>query len=83
MIEVLSKNHPTLFDLLIDIKQNTKLTKTVLDKFIKVGAFQSYCKGLKASKYMNLFMNFYTPKMAKVEKELLIKNYLILKSLNF
>ena len=59
LIEVLSKNHPTLFDLLIDIKQNTKLTKAVLDKFIKVGAFQSYCKGLKASKYMNLFMDLY------------------------
>ena len=60
LVEILSKNHPILFDVLLDIKQNTKLTKAILDKFIKVGAFQSYCKGLKASRYMNLFMDLYS-----------------------
>ena len=60
LLEVLNGNYDTLFDVLMEIKTNTNLTKGVLDKYIKVGCFDRYCKAVKASRYMNLFMDLFS-----------------------
>lgn len=62
LLEYLNKNHCSLYDLLVDIKVNTKLTPLILNKYVIIDAFKNYGKVYKVSKYMELFKSLYGKK---------------------
>jgi hypothetical protein len=59
LLDCLKQNHNSIFELMCCIKENTKLTKLSLSKFIKIGAFSKYMKSKSALLYMEAFMNLY------------------------
>lgn len=59
LLDCLRHNHSSIFELMSYIKENTKLTKLSLSKFIKIGAFSKYMKSKSALIYMETFMNLY------------------------
>lgn len=60
LLDCLKQNHNSIFELMSYIKENTKLTKLSLSKFIKIGAFSKYMKSKTALLYMEVFMSMFS-----------------------
>lgn len=65
LMEVLNKGHKTFYDVLVDIKLNTKVINTNLTKYIKIDVFKEYGKVTKLLRYMEVFKLFYNKKNMK------------------
>lgn len=67
IINILNKHYESFFEVLEDLKQNTKLNKSQLVKFIKIDAFKDYGKVNKLLIYYNLFNMLYNKKSTKID----------------
>lgn len=65
ILNVLSKNHDTFYHVLEDIKLNTKVTKAMLIKFIKIDVFKRYGNCQRLLRYLEIFTVLYNKKNAK------------------
>lgn len=71
IIEVLNKNHPQFYNVLIDIKENTNVGYAALEKFIKIDVFKTYGKVNKILEYIEYFKVLFdkkSPKKPTLEK---------------
>lgn len=65
LLNVINNKHDNFYDVLKDIKLNTKVTFSTLIKFIKIDVFKSYGKVSKLLDYLDLFKALYNKKSAK------------------
>jgi hypothetical protein len=65
LINILNKNYETFYEVLEDIKLNTKVNKSQLPKFIMIDVFKRYGNAKKLLNYHELFTMFYNKKSIK------------------
>lgn len=65
VINILNKNYPHFYDVLEDIKLNTKVTKTILEKYITIDVFKQYGTAGKLLEYYRIWSLFYNKKSYK------------------
>jgi hypothetical protein len=65
IIEILNKNHEHFYNVLVDIKENTKVGYAALDKFVRIDVFKKYGKVNKILNYLEYFKALYDKKNPK------------------
>ena len=65
VMKILNKEYISFYDVLVDIKINTSVTRATLEKFIKIDVFKRYGKSGKLLNYLNIFKLLYKKKNIK------------------
>lgn len=68
LINIINKNHDSLYDVFVDIKTNTRINSKKLEQYIKIDVFKEYGMCGKVLKYKDLFKLLYDKKSIKGDK---------------